>query len=846
MAKKEIVVVINGEEYVSAAADKADDALGSFTSKIPGWGKAVALLSAAYLGVREALVVVKEWVLNSIDAFDAYAVSQSKLSAQAKMTGIPMKELREIVARGKEEFGLSTIAASEMTVSVAKFAAQAGVSARASELMAASLDLGAASGMTASEVAEGLSSALAGNDEWLNRLGLANPSQLWKDYAIANGMAVSQMSETEKKLAVLNAITGAAAHVHGTLAQRMEGGAGAQQKLNNELEDAQVEFGRVIQPARILVLEVLTGLVTWLGKVALAMGVVADRAIVVLVGSFRVAESVTGKLAQALGWLTGNAKMVEWGERHAKALDEFNAKTLKARNAALMLGKESEDSSAKQVTAAERAAAALATAAARAEAESKRVERVLNTSLGAPLKTVIGMTEGAIRSLAEAAQDQLPPDAAAKFNAHMVSLAENAKKVGDRITTVPKPVEESAKHAEKMAREVEQIGRSAIDAAASFGVIDDRAARSLNSAVNIAASLGKMMASGFSFGGVVGVIGGVASIVSTMMQGDKERRDLTRDNNAQLRKLNTDGLKISNKATGQQIAGITNALSSSQIADLAKMTTGPLRDVGNQMLVKLLADQGLRLSDLDAVASELGMKIRRDNGQIELSQLPLLFQALQQNGGQLTRIGQSFGEQFAWLKEMQRLEGSSGVGAIQGLLDFLTGGSGQVRALQGLDLSNTAAARNQLLTMLGGLNNNVFNPADFGRLTGEEFRSVIVELIGLLDGLKDQAPSPGTPPPTTTTDDVVESTTGVAVSVASVQDVIEAMDQNIIDVLSEHTALQDRIALATEGAWNELQVHTTLLTELVMLTESATPRLNSRLAEVRAVALANAGRGPEF
>lgn len=848
MAQKEITVVINGKEYVSQAAEEAGASLTIFGKKIPLVVDATRLLELGMNALRSAFAFVKNYTMEAIASYDAFAASQTKMAAQSKLTGVSLDQLNAIARTAKDQFALSSVVANEAATTVAKYASRAGDATKANELLAAALDLGAASGLDAAATMEALEQGLRGQDEGFDRLLGRNPSALWKEYADANGLAVGKMDDTQKRMAELTAIMDAGAKVQGSYNDRVTSGAGEQDKLNNALDDAKVRFGQAVQPARILVTQGLVVLVDWLGRVMLAIGRVANALTVAFVGAFKLAESVVGGFAVALGKLTGNKALEQWGTRQAASLGDYIAQVKKLEDRYLTTGNAAETSAAQQVTATKTVQTATETAAQKAERDAKRVEAALNQSLGEPLRRVIGITEGAIRSLADAADQQLPPDVAAKFNAHMQALAENAKKVGERITAVPEPVAQSAKHAEKMAREVEQIGRSAIDAAASFGVIDDTAARSLNSAVNIAASLGKMMASGFTFGGVVGTISGVASIVSVMMQGDKERRELTRANTEALNKLRTEGVSLSTKASGGQISGIQGALAGIAPGDLQKLagmdSNDASRTVGNRLLVDLLAKQGLRLSDLDAVANELGFKIRRDNGQIALSQLPLLFQALQENAGQLTRIGQTFGAQLANFKDEQRVRGATGVGGLQGMLDFLRNVGG-ARAFNGLDLSDPTKARNQLLDMLTGLNNNVFSAADFGRLTGEEFRTALLDLIGLLDNLKDQAPV-NAAPPTTTTDDVVTTTAGVTMSVQSVQEVIEAMHTGVEGVLKEHTGYHQRIAEATEGSFGELQLLNAKMDDLIAATAGSIARIDRELGEARLIAVANAGRGPEF
>ncbi len=844
MAKKEIVVVINGEEYVSKAAGEADTALGGFTSKIPGWGKAIAVLAVAYQAVSAAVRAAKDFVLDSLAAYDTYAASQRKLEGTAKLTGIALSSLTDVAKTGEDVFKLSTVTANEFSAEIGKLTGKAGDITKSKDAMAAFLDIGAARGLSAADTLKAVQQAVLGIDEGTDKLFGKNPSVLYEEYADKIGKSAGKLTDQEKAMALLDATMEGGEKVKGAYLEYLQSAAGQQEIMNNRIDQAKVGFGQALQPVRTLVLQGLNKLLDVLLPVVQWLGEAANAAGVTLVKAFNGMKIAVGDVAYAFGRLTGNKDIQQWGRDLSKegrqAIADVDAMVAKLANATTQKADQAQVSvkTTTRVTADE--------LKEQEKAHKKHMQEVqhwyklLDDSV-VKYKDVLKALQPEVQKAMKTEAIKTHNDAleASKRNADLlIAKMKESATIPQDIHKVRDAVGEVGTRLGGAAEEVIRVGKE-------FGGLDQDAQTVLTSVQNIGDVVGALAKGGLNFAGVAGVLGGVATIVSTMMAGDKERRELTRENNAQLRKLNTDGLKLSNKATGQQIAGISNALSSSQIADLAKMTTGPLRDVGNQMLVKLLADQGLRLSDLDAVASELGMKIRRDNGQIELSQLPLLFQALQQNGGQLTRIGQGFADQYAFFKDEQRVRGTSGVGGVQSTLDFLRN-IGGVRALQGLDLSDAGAARNQLLNMLTGLNNDVFSPADIGRLTGEEFRTVLLELIGLLDGLKDQAPSPGTPPPTTTSDDVVESTTGVAVSVASVQEVIEAMDQNIIDVLSEHTALQDRIAIATEGAWNELQRHTHLLTELVMLTESATPRLNSRLAEVRAVALANAGRGPEF
>ena len=80
-------------------------------------------------------------------------------------------------------------------------------------------------------------------------------------------------------------------------------------------------------------------------------------------------------------------------------------------------------SACSQVAATQAVTAEVKKTAETVEQQADRMNAALDAKLGKPMQTVIGMTTGAIRSLSEAATDQLAPDAAARFNGHMASLA---------------------------------------------------------------------------------------------------------------------------------------------------------------------------------------------------------------------------------------------------------------------------------------------------------------------------------------------------------------------------------------------------------------------------------------
>jgi hypothetical protein len=175
-----------------------------------------------------------------------------------------------------------------------------------------------------------------------------------------------------------------------------------------------------------------------------------------------------------------------------------------------------------------------------------------------------------------------------------------------------------------------------------------------------------------------------------------------------------------------------------------------------------------------------------------------------------------------------------------------------VRALDGIDLSDPAAARQALRNLITQLNNGQ-GVEGLGRLTGSQFLDLLVQIIGGLDELgsggddagDDDAPSGG--------DDAedaggglvpITGPGGVTFTLKDVHDVIATMDTNVTAVLTEHTAFHRRIADATEGSFMELRTMNTKMDTLIAVTAGQMDGTDARLETLRRLALLERGELP--
>jgi len=439
------------------------------------------------------------------------------------------------------------------------------------------------------------------------------------------------------------------------------------------------------------------------------------------------------------------------------------------------------------------------------------------------LYAALGMTQGAMDRLAQSAREQLPTKPAQDFNAALDTIRLNADQLLLKFPPITQHTETAASNAKDMAREVETVARGALDAATSFGVIDDAAARSLNSAVNIASAVANMATNGFSFAGAVGIIGGVASLVNTMMAGDTERRRLLAQNNTALDRLRKDIGGLNLRISGDTLISAQTALSSV----VGNLRGG--RGAANENDVRnALYAQGLSMEDFDRIAKEFGIEVRTKSGALNVESVKAVLEAIKTV--QLGKVGNDFQSQLDFFQQGQDIGNEQGAGRATNLLRFLQE-QGGVGALAGLDLSNPAKLREQLIALRGQLNSaEGIDETQLGKLSGGQFNDLLVSILGMLNT---GTPSGG--------GDVTVPTGGgggtTSVPSETIQSVIKAMDNNLASILTSHTVIHERIAVATEGSYSELRTLNGKMDTLIAVS-AGTDRIDAALeAERRLLAV---------
>ena len=830
MAKREVTVTIAGEETVSTAANAAGGSLTGFAGKIPGWAAGLALLKVGYEAVAKAIAFAKDYVLDSLAAYDRFEQTQAKLGAQSKLTGISQDTLRKSMELGRKEFGLSEQVAAEAAITTGKYATRAGDATLQNKLLAAALDLGAASGLDAAASMEALEQGLRGQDEGFDKLLGKNPSSIWKEFADANGLAVGKMTDTEKRMAELTAVVEAGGLVMGSYAGRLETGAGKSEKLNQAIEEQKKQFGQAIQPLRIFVTQGLITLVDVLGRAALAFGRVANAIGVILVGAVEAGRSVVGGFATALGKLTGNKEMEEWGKTQANAFSDFTTQLGKLEKKYLTTGDAATESASKQTAAVKSVQTTAKAAAETTEQQVDRLGKVLDSKLGKPLELAIGMTEGAIKRLGDSARDQLPPETAAKFAAHMQTLADRAEEVRVRLTDTSGAIGEGTKKGGDLVKQVIGVARAGLDAAQAFGVINASAASTLTSVINMGEGLYRV--SGGDLTAIPGIIASAVNLIAQLTS-DGGRRKLITENTRAMDRLRTELGNLSLNVTGEDFGKIEDAL-----REVLPRLQGGRGAANTTDIMNALARRGLGMGDLKKLADQLGIRIYSDSGALSVDGLRQLFQAM--GMVELGQFGQDFQSQRQATMAGFDVNQTNDVGQI-GALGRLGGRFSS--ALSGIvDVNDLAGSRSRLAALFQRMNDGGLSASELGGLTGTEFLDFITDIIGRIDRL-----TPGGTTGTTGSGVTVGTGTGGTVTVPadSIQSVIGAMNSNLGAILTTHTDLHTRVATATEASAAWLQSIDGKMDRLIAVSTGVNG--TDEALEDRRFALGiQQGRGPTF
>jgi len=182
------------------------------------------------------------------------------LDNAAKLAGVGLDQARKIAADTAQSLGLTSDSAGRLTASVIEMTKRAGDTSKTAELMQALGDAAAGAGIDFADLDEIVRQTLTGQDEGLNKLRLANPQQIYEQWAKAAGTSAAKMTDAEKAQAIVNAIINKGKENAGQAAERMKGYAGALAGAKQAADEAARALGEAFLPTVTQLLKDVTAI----------------------------------------------------------------------------------------------------------------------------------------------------------------------------------------------------------------------------------------------------------------------------------------------------------------------------------------------------------------------------------------------------------------------------------------------------------------------------------------------------------------------------------------------------------------------------------------------------------
>lgn len=182
-----------------------------------GLGLPIGAAAAVTVGIGLMGVALNK----GIDAARLAADANRVLSASATEAGLAYDVATQKAEKFASQTGLAGTEAKQTFASIIQVAKVAGQTDDLENIQKRFADLAAARGVAARDLSTLAQQILSGQDEALNRLGLADPSRLAKEWAEAHGTTVEAMTQTQLVASRLDAVVRKGAMFDGSAAERL-------------------------------------------------------------------------------------------------------------------------------------------------------------------------------------------------------------------------------------------------------------------------------------------------------------------------------------------------------------------------------------------------------------------------------------------------------------------------------------------------------------------------------------------------------------------------------------------------------------------------------------------------
>jgi hypothetical protein len=421
--------------------------------------------------------------------------------------------------------------------------------------------------------------------------------------------------------------------------------------------------------------------------------------------------------------------------------------------------------------------------------------------------------------------------------------------IREKAGPLPPLVQTLGDRVKDMGDELGISARATLDLGQAFGIIDDEAASTLTSVINLAEEIGKIFdakkgGKSIDFSSMVSIVASAAQILASMMGGDSARKRLIEDNTREMERLRNELGNLSLNVSGDDFASMRSALGEV----LPQLRGG--RGAANQAdVVNALARRGLGMGDLKKLADQLGIKIFSESGALSVDGLRQLFEAMG-----LVELGQ-FGQDFS--SQKQSTETGFGVNKTDDL-----GQIGALGALGGrfssalagvVDVNDLAGTRERLKGLFERMQTGGLSAADLGGLTGTQFLDLITDIIGRIDNLSTSTGGGSTGTGSSGTGGAAGTGAGTVTSggtVVPTKTLADVLDGVVAQTTALGTYHTEHLSIATAHL-NEARTQTAILLDIADNTRgfksgSVVDLLDTGLEEQRNLEAAERGLGAAY
>jgi hypothetical protein len=887
MAQKKIEVVIDGKEFVTTAAKKAEGGVESFATKAKN-----LLAPLAALGIGAALGgFFKKAIEEALEGEQ----SMQRMKTAVQNAGTSFEQMRpKIDSTIADLTRLTVYTDDQLMAAFSDMTVQTGDAKGALSNLGLAADLAAAKSIPLETASSAIGKAMEGNTTALQKLipELKGSSDIMGDLRLkVEGTAVQMGGTFAGSIERAKNMFGEFAQAVGDAILGADGMQGSGNLLVDTLarmatfvSDNREEIGRMVDAlltvssnigqALLPAFELLMRVAGPILKVVAGLIVEASFA----VRSFAVfTQDMTGKVLQSLGTLAvkGGSILKVFGvtivSETGASLKKFGEQMESEANSSW--GKLTTDHATFWSGIKKAGGESVETSRTQSKQRSAATEEELKKQ-DAEWKSYLKAVEASYKRINELdaaylkSLEKLQPALQKAFDKQHIEgthkaldaareAADNAfDAIKNKAGPLPPLVQSLGDRVKDMGDELGISARATLDLGQAFGIIDDEAASTLTSVINLAEEIGKIFdakkgGKSIDFSSMVSIVASAAQILQSVFTklifGDDARKKLIEDNTRELSRLRNELGNLSLNVSGEDFGKIQGALGEV----LPKLKGG--RGAANTTdIVNALAKRGLGMGDLKKLADQLGIKIYSESGALSVDGLRQLFEAM--GLVELGKFGQDFGSQKESVTAGFGVNKTDDLGQIGALGQLGANFSGALAGV--VDVNDLAGTRARLKGLFERMNAGGLSAAELGGLTGSEFLDLITDIISRIDNLSSStgggstgtgsAGSSGTGGAAGTGGGTVTSG-GTVVPTKTLADVLDGVVAQTTALGTYHT---EHLSIATAHL-NEARTQTAILMDIADNTRgfksgSVVDLLDTGLEEQRNLEAAERGLGASY